>query len=131
MPSTSQRRIPATAHALNGNTNAGIKYDVGMSKILHLEAASVDRLAGKYIEIKDGKKTAEIFNYGNRVWKKNEAFGDKFEYVGNNTFEEAHNPPNLYWKLEFKMLPSSSIELTESFIDVDLSKKEFVYKKDI
>jgi catechol 1,2-dioxygenase len=106
-----------------------VRYDVGMSKILHVEAASIDKLTGKYTEVNDEKKTAEIFNYQNRVWKKNEAFGDKFEYVGNNTFEESNNPPNLYWKLEFKMLPSGSIELTESFTDVDFSKKVFVYQK--
>jgi catechol 1,2-dioxygenase len=87
------------------NDNRGViqvRYDVGMSKILHLEAASLDKLVGKYIDIKDGKKAAEIFNYRNRIWKKNEAFGDKFEYIGNNTFEEANNPTNLYWRLEFK-----------------------------
>lgn len=124
-----KRRILDVIKVNGGVTQ--VRYDVGMSKILHLEAASIDKLTGKYIEIKEEKKTAEIFNYQNRVWKKNEAFGDKFEYVGNNTFEEANNPPNLYWKLEFKMLPSGAIELTESLIDVDLSKKVFVYQKAI
>ncbi len=73
---------------------------------------------------------AELFNFENRLWKKNEAFGNKFEYIGNNAFEEANNPPNFYWKLEFKILPSGSTELTENFIDVDLSKKVFVYLRD-
>ena len=73
---------------------------------------------------------AELFNFENRLWKKNEAFGNKFEYIGNNAFEEANNPPNFYWKLEFKILPSGSTELTENFIDVDLSKKDFFYLRD-
>jgi catechol 1,2-dioxygenase len=107
-----------------------VRYDVGMSKILHVEAASIDKLTGKYVETKDGEKQiAEIFKYQNKVWKKNEAFGNKFEYVGNNTFEELNNPPNLYWKLEFTFLPSGTIQLTESYTDVDLSKKVFVYTK--
>jgi hypothetical protein len=101
-----------------------------MSEILHLEAASIDKLTGRYVAIDDNKKITELFNYQNRLWKKNEAFGDKFEYAGNNTFEEVNNPPNVFWKLEFKILPSGSIELTESFIDVDFSKKVFVYLKE-
>ena len=108
-----------------------VKYDVGMSKVLHLEAASIDKLVGKYVERNDKKKITELFNFENRLWKKNEAFGDKFEYTGNNIFEEANNPTGLYWNLEFKILPSGSIELTERFTDVVLSKKEFVYLKDI
>jgi hypothetical protein len=122
-----KRRILAVAKDKNGVTQ--VKFDVGMSKTLPLEASSIDKLAGKYIDVKDGKKTAEFFNYQNRLWKKNEAFGDRFEYAGNNTFVEPNNPSNLFWKLEFKMLPSGSVELTESFTDVDLSKKVIHYKK--
>lgn len=107
-----------------------VRYDVGMSKVLHLEAASIDKLAGKYIGRIDKKKTAEIFNFENRLWKKNEAFGDRFEYIGNNVFEEANNPAGFYWNLEFNILESNVVELTERFIDVDLSKKEFIYLKD-
>lgn len=122
-----KRRILNVEKDNNGITI--VKYDVGMSKVLHIEAASIDKLVGKYVEHNDKKKIAELFNFENRLWKKNEAFGDKFEYTGNNIFEEANNPTGIYWNLEFKMLPSGSIELTERFIDVDLSRKEFVYLK--
>ena len=100
-----------------------------MSEVLHLEAASIDKLVGKYIQTNNQNKIIELFNFENRIWKKNEAFGDKFEYMGNNTFEEANNPVNFYWRLEFKILANNNIELTESFIDVDLSKKVFTYLK--
>ena len=123
-----KRRILNLEKDTNGITT--VRYDVGMSKVLHLEAASIDKLIGKYTERNDKNKTADIFNFNNRLWKKNEAYGDKFEYVGNNIFEEANNPAGFYWNLEFKILPSSEIELTERFVDVDLSKKEFVYLKD-
>ena len=73
---------------------------------------------------------AELFNFENRLWKKNEAFGDKFEYKGKNVFEEANNPEGFYWTLEFKMMPAGAIELTERLVDVDLSIKEFIYLKD-
>lgn len=123
-----KRRILEVKNLTNGTKK--VTYDVGMSEILHLEAASIDKVTGRYVAIDDNKKITELFNYQNRLWKKNEAFGDKFEYAGNNTFEEVNNPPNVFWKLEFKILPSGSIELTESFIDVDFSKKVFVYLKE-
>ena len=116
-----QRRILDVEKMQDGNTK--VKYDVSMSEVLHLEAASIDKLVGKYIQTNNQNKIIELFNFENRIWKKNEAFGDKFEYMGNNTFEEANNPVNFYWRLEFKILANNNIELTESFIDVDLSKK--------
>jgi catechol 1,2-dioxygenase len=125
---TAKRRILNVEKDSKGVTM--VRYDVGMSKVLHLEAGSIDKLVGKYIEQNDKNKIAEIFNFQNRLWKKNEAYGDKFEYIGNNIFEEASNPAGFYWNLEFKMLASGSIELTERFVDVDLSKKEFIYLKE-
>jgi catechol 1,2-dioxygenase len=107
-----------------------VRYDVGMSKVLHLEAGSIDKLVGKYVERSDKSKVVEIFNFENRLWKKNEAFGQKFEYIGNNIFEEASTPADLYWRLEFKIAASGSVELTERFIDTDQSKKEFVYLRE-
>ena len=112
-------------------TNSGLKvrYDVGMSEVLPAEAASIDRLTGKYTDISDNKNIAELFNYQNRLWRKNEAFGNKFEYIGNNTFEEVSNPSNIYWKLEFKILTAGAIELTERYTELDLSEKVTVYRK--
>jgi catechol 1,2-dioxygenase len=107
-----------------------VVYDITMSEVLHLEAATIDKLSGIYKEQGKGEKTAELFKHNNTLWKKNEAFGDKFEYAGNNTFKEANNPGNLYWKLQFEILPSGAIELTESFIDTDMSKKVFHYTKE-
>jgi hypothetical protein len=60
---------------------------------------------------------------------KNEAFGNKFEYAGNNTFEEADNPEPFYWKLRFEFLSSDAIRLTESYIDDDKTKHTSVYLK--
>lgn len=117
-----------TVQKKNGSTT--VNYDVSMSDVLHLEAATMDKLTGTYNRITGTKKTVELFSYENRLWIKNEAFGDKFEYAGNNTFEEAGNPAGYFWKLQFDILPGGDIQLTESYIDTDLSKKVFVYKKD-
>jgi catechol 1,2-dioxygenase len=124
---TAKRRILQVEKMKDGS--AKVRYDVGMSKVLQLEAASIDKLTGNYTAVNDKKKTLQLFKFENRLWKKNEAFGDKFEYVGNNIFEEPNNPPNFYWKLEFKILSSGAIELTERYVDINLSKKIFVYQK--
>lgn len=124
---TAQKRILKVEKDSKGITN--IRYDVGMSTVLYLEAASIGKLAGKYIGRDDQKKTKELFTFENRLWMKNEAFGNRFEYVGNNTFEEANNPSDMFWNLVFNILPSGSIELTESYGSIDESKKEFVYVK--
>ena len=117
-----------TVQKNNGTTK--VNYDVSMSDVLHLEAATLDKLTGSYTRTTGKKKTVELFNYENRLWIKNEAFGDKFEYAGNNTFEEVGNPAGYFWKLQFEILPGGDMQFTESYIDIDLSKKSFLYKKD-
>ena len=107
-----------------------VSYDVGMTEILHVEAPTIDKLVGVYKGITNKSKTLQLFKYNHTLWLKNEAFGNAFEYAGNNTFEEANSPKNLYWKLAFNFLASGSIQITESYIDDDLSKKVFVYMKE-
>jgi hypothetical protein len=63
------------------------------------------------------------------LWIRNEAFGNKFEYAGNNTFEEADNPEPYYWKLQFEIQGTGAIQLTENYIDDDLVKHTSVYQK--
>ncbi len=125
-PKAKQRIL--TVQKKNGTTK--VNYDVSMSDVLHLEAATIDKLTGTYTQTAGKKKTVELFKYENRLWIKNEAFGDKFEYAGNNTFEEAGNPSGHFWKIQFEILPGGDIQFTESYIDSDLSKKALVYKKD-
>ena len=60
---------------------------------------------------------------------KNEAFGNKFEYAGNNIFEEAANPANHYWKLHFTIAEGGVVRISESYIDDHLKKHSFVYQK--
>jgi catechol 1,2-dioxygenase len=113
--------------------NNGIKkvtYDVSMSEILHAEAAAIDKLTGVYTDKTKKGKSIELFKKDNTLWLKNEAFGNKFEYIGNNTFEEADNPPGYYWKLQFELMLSDTIQLTESSNDNDLVNHTIVYLKE-
>ena len=122
-----KKRILDVQKSNTGVTN--VLYDVAMSEILHLEAAALDKLVGSYISVTGKKKAIELFSFNNTLWMKNEAFGDKFEYAGNNIFEEAGNPSNRYWKLQFTIAEGGSVQIAESYIDDHLKKHAFVYQK--
>jgi catechol 1,2-dioxygenase len=123
----SKRRILDVQKAGNGINK--VAYDVSMAEVLKLEAASIDKLAGIYSNISQKEKSIELFKHDNTLWMKNEAFGNKFEYAGNNTFEEASNPDGFFWKLQFEVLSTEAIRLTESYIDDDKVKQTAVYLK--
>jgi len=112
------------------NGTKKVTYDVSMTEILRAEAAAIDKLTGVYTDKTSKKKSIELIKSDNTLWMKNEAFGDKFEYTGNNTFEEANNPPGYYWRLHFELLPSGTVELTESIMENDVVQKTVVYVKE-
>lgn len=60
---------------------------------------------------------------------KNEAFGNRFQYIGNNIFEEANNPSGYYRRLQFEFNGAGVIQLNESYVDNDLVKHDAVYLK--
>ena len=45
------------------------------------------------------------------------------------SISEADNPEPYYWKLQFEVLSSEAIRLTESYIDDDKAKQTSVYLK--
>ena len=114
---------------LNNGTQK-VVYNVSMAEILNVEVAALEKLTGIYNDISNKKKTAELFSKDNILWMKNEAFGNKFEYTGNNTFEEADNPAGMYWRLHFELMESGTVKLTENYIDDDLVKHGATYLKE-
>lgn len=124
----------AKARILNvqklSNGTKKVVYNVSMAEVLHLEAATVDKLTGVYTDISKKNKPVELFSKDNVLWMKNEAFGNKFEYTGNNTFEEADNPPGMYWRLHFEPMEAGTVQLTESYVDDDLVKHTAIYLKE-
>lgn len=125
--SKSRRRILDVQKTENGANK--VVYDVSMSEVLKLEAASLDKLTGVYTHFTNKEKSIELFKLDNALWIRNEAFGNKFEYSGNNLFEEADNPEGYYWKLQFEVQASETIHLTENYIDDDQVKHTNVYLK--
>jgi catechol 1,2-dioxygenase len=108
-----------------------VLYNVSMSEILPVEAASVDKLVGVYTDLKKKWNKVELFKSDNTIWMKNEAFGEKFEYVGNNTFEYSGMPKGMYWKLKFELMFSGAVQLTISGTDDDLIAHTSVFMKDV
>lgn len=123
-----KRRILDVQKKKSGITK--VSFDVGMAEVLEMETATIDRLTGTYVDVANNKNVLELFKFENRLWARNEAFGNKFEYAGNNTFQEPNNPQNMFWKLEFEFLASGGIQLKESYASLDLSKKVNSYLKE-
>jgi catechol 1,2-dioxygenase len=125
--STAKSRILDVSEMNNGMKK--VTYDVSMSEILHVEAAAIDKLTGVYMDKSKNDNSIELFKKDNTLWMKNEAFGNKFEYIGDNTFEEAGNPQGYYWRLQFELLPSGAVQLTETSVDNDIVNHTVVYLK--
>ena len=121
-----KKRILEIQKMSNGTKK--VVYDVSMSEILPVEAATIDRLTGTYTAT-DGKKSAELFKKDGCLWMKNEAFGNRFVYVGNNTFEESGAPPGISWSLHFALLPGGDIQLTQRSVDENSAAQNVVMLK--
>ena len=121
-----KKRILEIQKMSNGTKK--VVYDVSMSEILPVEAATIDRLTGTYTTT-DGKKSAELFKKDGCLWIKNEAFGNRFVYAGNNTFEETGAPPGISWSLHFALLPGGDIQLTQRYTDENSAAQNVVMLK--
>lgn len=101
------------------NGSKKISYNVSMSPKLAAEPAIIDKLTGVYTDEKDNMKKMEFFKKDNLLWRKNEVFGENFDYIGNNSFQPANAPQEagMSLTLVFEMLPPNKIKVTETFID--------------
>ena len=92
---------------------------MSMSPKLAAEQAIIDKLTGVYTDEKDKMKKMEFFKKDNLLWRKNEVFGENFEYIGNNSFQPANAPQGqgISWTLLFEIISPDAIKVTETFID--------------
>jgi catechol 1,2-dioxygenase len=123
-----KRRILNVQKLNNGAKK--VVYDVSMVENLTVETATIDKLTGIYTDKADKTKSVEFFKSDNALWRKNEVFGAKFEYTGNNTFEYPGMPPGMYRKLYFEILVSGNIQLTEDYMNSNATKHTDVYLKE-
>lgn len=111
---TAKRRIMDVKSLKDGTKK--VVFDVSMSDTLAAEPASIDRLTGIYSN-NDDKSKLEFFKKNNALWIKNEVFGNRFEYIGNNTFQYPGTTPDMTWKLSFEMMTSGAVKLTQTSIN--------------
>jgi protocatechuate 3,4-dioxygenase beta subunit len=95
-----------------GDGSNKVIYNVGMAPTLAIETASLKKLVGQYQNQKDPEKTIELFDYEKDLWIKNEAFGDKFSYRGNNIFENPDNPDGYKVFMKFEIASSENIKFS-------------------
>ena len=111
------------------NGTAKVHFPVNMAKKLNAEPASIDKLTGEYIHENDPGSSMVFFNSGNKLWRKNEVFGIRFEYEGNNTFVYPGTPGGTSLKLHFELLPSGSVKLSTIYTGSDGSESRQVFIK--
>ena len=87
-------------------------YNVGMAPTLAVETASLKKLVGQYQNEQDPEKTIELFDFENDLWIKNEAFGSKFSYRGDNVFESPNSPEGFEVYMKFEITSSESIKFS-------------------
>jgi len=86
----------------NGKKGSTVTFNVGLSKKLSLETASLDKLIGTY-QPEDGKgNPIELFQSEGKLWKKNEVFGVSYDYLGDNTFEYPGLHDGSYMRVHFE-----------------------------
>ena len=112
------------------NGTKKVSFDVSMSGTLRLESPVLDKLVGAYQDTEDSKKEVFFFKHDGTLWMKNQAFGYRFVYTGNNNFESAGAPRQKQWKLNFEILPSGDIKLTENWTDMNLVQHTFISMKE-
>jgi catechol 1,2-dioxygenase len=106
-----------------------VLFDVTMSTSLKADPEAIERLTGIYTDLGNKENKTELFKKGNDLWMKNEAFGEKFEFAGNNTFEYAGMPPGMQRTLHFDLAPSGNVQLTYTLIDGNEVKQRTVSLK--
>ncbi|PWN05505.1 catechol 1,2-dioxygenase [Rhodohalobacter mucosus] len=108
---------------------ARVYFPVNMAKTLSAEPASIDKLIGEYIHETNPGSSMVFFKNENKLWVKNEVFGTRYEYKGNNTFTYPGTPEGHYRNLYFELLPSGSVKCTLTFTDAETNEQQQIFIK--
>lgn len=87
-------------------------YTVGMAPVLSVEPASLIKLTGMYASEENPEKEMELLEYKNELWVKNEVFGSRFVYTGNNVFESPNYPEGYKMHIAFEILAAEKVIAT-------------------
>jgi catechol 1,2-dioxygenase len=100
----------------DSNNGKKVFYDVSMAKIIPADPSAIDRLIGTYAQEDDKTKKVRFFKHKNSLWQKNEVFGEEYRYIGNNKFEYAGMPKDMFETFTFEIFGSGAIKCTLDFV---------------
>ncbi|MGI9543865.1 MAG: catechol 1,2-dioxygenase [Cyclobacteriaceae bacterium] len=105
-----------------------VNFDCNMNDKLKASYAALNQIVGTY---KSGNTGASLkfFSQDDLLWMKNEVFGRKFEYIGNNEFEYPGMPTGLYDKLHFDVQGGGKVKLTRTAISEAGTKTKRIFIK--
>ena len=121
----------AKSRILDLNEENGIRkvtFDCNMNDRLKASYVALDKIVGLYKNDKTDK-SLELFKKDDLLWMKNEVFGEKFDYVGNNEFEYGGMPTGSYEKLRFDLQDNGQVKLTKTSVWEDGVKSSNVFTK--
>jgi len=125
---TAKRRLLQIQTLPDGSKK--VVFTVGMSDILAVEPTAINRLVGIYRDEKDKSQTMELFAKNNELWMKNEVYGRKFNYIGNNTFQWPEVRPGEMSTAQFEILASGSVKAILNFADREGKREVNVWMKE-
>ena len=105
-----------------------VTFDCNMNDKLKASYSALDKIIGSYKDDKTGK-ILELFKKNELLWMKNEVFGEKFNYIGNNEFEYGGMPNGLYENLNFDLQNNGLVKLTKISVWEDGVKRSNVFTK--
>jgi len=124
---TAKNRILDVESGSNGSKK--VTFHVVMAEHLAAEPASINKLAGLYVNDKDKNDKVELFQKDNVLWIKNQVYGESLEYMGNNTFRTPGSPPGFESIIHFKIMPGNAVIATVDYVDDDKVKHTMAYTK--
>jgi len=121
----------ARSRILEVNVVNGIKrvsFDCNMNDRLKASFSALHKIVGLY-KNDNTSESLELFKKDNLLWMKNEVFGEKFDYVGDNKFEYGGMPTGLYDKLHFDLQDDGRVKLTRTSVGEDGIESSNVFTK--
>jgi catechol 1,2-dioxygenase len=121
----------AKSRILEINEVNGIKrvsFDCNMNERLKASFDALEKIVGLY-KNDDSGESLEFFKKGDLLWLKNEVFGEKYDYVGNNEFELDRIPMGLLEKLHFDLQKDGRVICTKTDLRKNGNKTSQVFFK--
>ncbi|PCJ94915.1 MAG: catechol 1,2-dioxygenase [Flavobacteriaceae bacterium] len=92
------------------NGTKKVVFDCNINDKLKASISALNQIVGKY-KNDTSEKVMEFFERNGQLWSKNEVFGERYAYVGENKFEYSGMPTGLYEKLQFDFKQVGTIKL--------------------